>query len=1064
MRNFYKGRLLSLVLVFMLVMASSIGVYADGDGTDLPPVITEENENAPQNDNPTQGEPGEGQKIDGQSDDGQQNNENDGKKDDQPAGEGADGNSGGNDAGNDAGQPAEGTGGSSDGQVPGDETGKKIEDEGVPTSGDTPTEKPERNPEEHNKDLESPYEEDGITLRDGFYEGWMSNWDGTHYRVIYKNDNKEYHYDLGQAPVKCTNFDESGIVCLDCGYKREFENLEEETKTVDIQAECEGFLAAAQVPEDAFGEGIDVSKVKFSAKIITLDGAEDAVKSAYGISGVDKYVVLDLEFTYEGTVIKPNKAVKIGIADLEFAPEKIAHFDENNNASDVSFEITEDGIIYFSSSEFSPYMFFTVLSEELEPTDNVLYDDEYGKGTTPNNKHFTGERTATELYSPDRYAVRLYNYNSGNGIALIAPKTENRFFVYGGENSPNFDFEFEAPENYYIAAVYQANAETQEVYKTFPVTEKYQQKVSLSLELNRMGEGEKPVVNDIVVSITAIPVEWAEDESTTTVAGATFVNYRNFADNLGSNFIFNGGHGGGSNECYPVQVYQGLANEKLVDGVFSVKNGNGNVPFPKASEYDKDDSKYSYISEFIPDAKVKFKKDTDGYWTMDSSLVRYELNSENELVTVSGEKQFRPFGQDDHFGMMLPINFSINSDGLSNGKDTIFKFSGDDDVFVYIDDTLVLDLGGIHDAIKGQINFTTGEILIQGDCASKLSSSINGTVYQNISLGDQNIYKTLYNSDVRTGIRNLSTGEHVLTVVYFERGAFLSNCRISYNFNKDEPVDIEFEGLKVKSDMSPLAGAEFRLYEDEKCEKPVEGKVATSDSNGTIKFKGLSLGVFTSSVHELPPKYFYLKETKAPDGYILPENAVWELKVIAKADGTTNKTLKAVTDDAKKVSVKTSSDSQNVKAIKNLKPGKLKISKKLSSYYKTGGTATFTFEVYYKIGDKEYSDVYPISFDNPGTKVVVDEIVIPAGVEVEVIENHTGGGYDLVRAELNGEGTVREDKSVLVTIVEDKTAEVKFTNKYNYKDIYGSISITNVFDKVTKILDRLIEVVEEVQR
>lgn len=62
------------------------------------------------------------------------------------------------------------------------------------------------------------------------------------------------------------------------------------------------------------------------------------------------------------------------------------------------------------------------------------------------------------------------------------------------------------------------------------------------------------------------------------------------------------------------------------------------------------------------------------------------------------------------FGMSMSFDFYMPADGKINGEDMIFQFLGDDDVFVYIDGVLVLDIGGTHGANSGSINFATGDV------------------------------------------------------------------------------------------------------------------------------------------------------------------------------------------------------------------------------------------------------------------------------------------------------------------------------------------------------------------
>jgi fibro-slime domain-containing protein len=835
---------------------------------------------------------------------------------------------------------------------------------------------------------------------------------------------------------------------------------EEILETKELSEKLGDYNVTATIEADTF-EADDVALKLESVGEGDLSEMLAAVKASYTSKVISASAAFDISFVSGEEKVQPKegKSVQISISGLDFTADKVFHFSNNESYTQVGEGNT------FSASEFSPFL-FVAFSEPEFGTDSVLYKDSaYGSCATE-EKHLENTRTVFEVADKDSYAVRVHNYNIANSFATIAPARGNRCFIYGSDNDSDFTFHFKAPENYYIDYVGIAGANPRDVKGIQKPSGKYQTSFDATLKLDKIGRNYK--VNEVVIGLLPIPVEWDGNE-TTSVSGATFVNYKNNANNLGSEFLFNDGKGTGSNNCYYEQVYQGLAANILdiTAGGFKLAVGNSNEAFPNADTYEANRAKYDkYITDYRSDASVLFRKDKQGYWTIDSASSRYELNSDNELAPVSGKEQFRPFGNDDHFAMYLPIKFSVNSDGKTNGNPTVFKFSGDDDVFVYVDGKLVLDLGGIHDIIRGQINFQTGDVLIQGDYNSKLTSSIDNTVYQKKGMGNTNLYKVL-----GTSLSSFSKDEHTLTVIYFERGGNLSNCRISYNFNKDEPVDVEFEGLKVDKDSKPLAGAEFRLFEDAECKTPIldgsgNPKKAVSDAKGTIKFTDLSIGVLTSTTAQIN-KTFYMKETEAPSGYRLPENAVWKLDITAKTGGVTSKSLTAVTEDAKKISITDGENSTNVKAIKNIEkqPGKLVITKKLEGYYKTGGTATFAFEVYYKIGDKEYSKVYPLSFTGPGTQSV-EAITIPCDAVVTVTEVYSGGSYDLKSAEIvSGVGTVTETKMVNVKIEDNKTSEVKFVNDYNYHDIYGSISITNIFDRIKNLLFRKGEavIVEPVQ-
>ncbi|MBE6649577.1 MAG: Cna B-type domain-containing protein [Ruminococcaceae bacterium] len=200
------------------------------------------------------------------------------------------------------------------------------------------------------------------------------------------------------------------------------------------------------------------------------------------------------------------------------------------------------------------------------------------------------------------------------------------------------------------------------------------------------------------------------------------------------------------------------------------------------------------------------------------------------------------------FGMSIDIDFYLpNSPGEVDangeygnkdlyGKDMHFKFSGDDDVWVLIDGKLVLDIGGIHGIESGDINFSTGVVMV------------NGT---------------------QTGtITDLTEGEHTLTFYYLERGSSQSNCAIYFNLAPRFSFSIQKEDVLTKD---VLNGAEFSVYTDKACTIPASlwGSEASYENgdeptnvftvkNGEANMWGMSAG-----------NTYYIKETAPPimEGY-----------------------------------------------------------------------------------------------------------------------------------------------------------------------------------------------------
>ncbi len=583
------------------------------------------------------------------------------------------------------------------------------------------------------------------------------------------------------------DFDENGK-CKDCDFYDETKDSSKKKvqKEMTLSCEYEGVRFEAHIEDDTFETeevSLVVAAVSEDIENLVKENAESLVSSGYKIEAQN----FDISFKHGDSVIKPNKKVKITVSCLKFAPKVISHIKGSNVGVELEqgteWDINEDGSVWISSVDFSPFIFITYEEKMADvPSDGILYGGNPENPNSPYGFGGTEEKHLDKLYRLNEIqegycAVRILSHNSEHdSYPVIAPYTlqQNLYFVYDPEGAENYSIHLylKAPENYTIASVCLKGGSN--------ITPSEDGAYNIPLEKI----SEEKNVNEIVVNLKKIEIKWDDNSEPTYISGGTLVNYKDseiedskgyIRKNFGDAFHFNQGDekNPASNYCYYRQVYQGLASDIYdpEDGGFKLANGT-DILFKNNSEY---------IKDYRSNVGVEFKKDVDGYWTLDSDTSRYEIVTEGDkdiLKQVSGEKSFRPFGDDDHFGMILPIDFTIDGEGKnSDGKDTIFKFAGDDDVFVYIDGKLVLDLGGIHDSVNGQINFNTGDILIQGDNENILTSSVDGSCYRLKNLGSKNLYSIV--GPKKSFVRD----KHQLTVVYFERGAHLSDCRISYNFN-----------------------------------------------------------------------------------------------------------------------------------------------------------------------------------------------------------------------------------------------------------------------------------------
>lgn len=157
-------------------------------------------------------------------------------------------------------------------------------------------------------------------------------------------------------------------------------------------------------------------------------------------------------------------------------------------------------------------------------------------------------------------------------------------------------------------------------------------------------------------------------------------------------------------------------------------------------------------------------------------------------------------GYDFGFGMRLDLDFTLGANGKTNGENTVFNFSGDDDLWVYLDGVLVLDMGGDHKMSQGCIDFTTLKSYV-----NNIDTTFQGTdlVYKNDTSKSGYGYSAEFpllfsDSTARTGSskfnNNKVNAHHTLTVFYMERGMIESNLKVGFNF---EPITDSLDVTKT---------------------------------------------------------------------------------------------------------------------------------------------------------------------------------------------------------------------------------------------------------------------------
>ena len=281
-------------------------------------------------------------------------------------------------------------------------------------------------------------------------------------------------------------------------------------------------------------------------------------------------------------------------------------------------------------------------------------------------------------------------------------------------------------------------------------------------------------------------------------------------------------------------------NEKFLTGQNSKNAKLGEVyhnvefPFTQKEVFVESDQKGKGVKYWWFDSKetsLYLRKDTNSdqlYLGNDStgettaeylSEASHNVDSASDPNKVSTQYGFFPFNETTTsnsavrynygYGAKLEIPFTLTSTGTvkddyNNEIPIRFYFSGDDDVWVFIDDQLVLDIGGAHARVSGVLEFDQRDN--KKNTVTSYVSRVKNSKTDNYGAEDcdENKHETetsitylgtteKYYKNASVSIPNLSTGKHTLTMYYMERGMWESNMAVAFNFPDNNELQVQKE-------------------------------------------------------------------------------------------------------------------------------------------------------------------------------------------------------------------------------------------------------------------------------
>lgn len=578
---------------------------------------------------------------------------------------------------------------------------------------------------------------------------------------------------------------------------------------------------AGALPADA---QLSVTEITAEDEVKEIEKAveEKAIEEQFSIKNIFSY---DIKFLVNGSEVQPTTPVQVSVDTPEITSSEdaaVLHVDDNNVAEDMNGAVDGEGKVVFDAPHFSKYVIVQKGGSEVTVT-----IEHYDNTSDPKEKIYADDVLTLPIGGKINDYTKATNWDvtSVTKVERAADGTETTTTV-------DTDNELSVTRNCTIKVYYTPKTKYINGDTTF-----------YDYTVKAVTDDEAQINNNTYYSFNMLGENPIGGKKLT--AGTASQNYKLYNYWIKDTFIAN--------------AYTGSA--KVVTGILKGLDKDGKVEFnyPEPGFFEDSDftcnvktnsgrSETRYLRKVYKDLKLGFKQSGDTYTlenvkdTDDNVLTTagsnfYPLNGTRKLSYERSNTANNYF-----FGMRYDVPFKIGDYvGPMN-----YEFTGDDDLWVLLDGELVLDLGGIHSAADGTV-----------DIWEKLGKTADQLTPEE------------------------KEKEHKLTVLYMERGAGESNCKMKFTLPSASIAEVsqvpmaELNLQKVNKNNEGLQGARFTLVNNETGEPQTASSVG---ENGNVKFTKLRVGTYT------------LREDVAPSGYI-PSLDTWIVKVELDSNNTAIATL-----------------------------------------------------------------------------------------------------------------------------------------------------------------------------
>ena len=652
--------------------------------------------------------------------------------------------------------------------------------------------------------------------------------------------------------------------------------LTQEMKNVDDQTIGTVY---ADIPENAFYLDDPSDEITMDlSKVENEEDISDAIQSNLKENeALTDAIMCKVDFKVNGVSAEPNTTITLRFENVNMNLENATAFSYDSSLKVIDKTVVAAGegqVLQISADKNQIYGFYTTetVSEEENVAEPVALNDDAATVAT-------GDSTYT-IAATKQLQVHVTYRVSGTNEKLFTSKT------YTLKQGRTLNLAAQKSDNYTVASVYKADEDENKTGNALSLSQDGNIAESLSENTNYCVFYQATTDNDFRGNVTFYDYQINPPEGQKSIndpsnyGGATAD--RRFAMGANDGYrkpgegysVYKNYHDGQNdvdineyNENRKFYIYKDIITgvDVSTGALFMGTNKDGNQ-IVEPGLFTTRNAEEGSGKQYYTDFNLKFNRTGNEY--------RLSAVEKGERTVVSDMSNFFPLddykgkekdggeasGDNYHnyyFGMRYDIQFSL--------KDYIgaltYSFRGDDDLWVVMDgNQVVVDVGGIHDQMEDYVDLWT--VLLKK--------------------------KTYTDKEKEAYVEEHGSDPHQLTVLYLERGAYKSNCSMTYvlpNSSIVNPGEIQNTSLTfTKTDAETgkgLEGAEFGVYEDEALTTSL--RTIRSDENGTVTLSNLSYG-----------EVYYLKETKAPSGYVAG-NTVYKV-VVESQGGTTTAKMFAVGD------------------------------------------------------------------------------------------------------------------------------------------------------------------------